>query len=421
MFRRLVVLGVLVACGDGIAIPDAPTPDADERQLVTVEVRSARLGSGARVLFQDRESKLLTALKTDPAGNGNAYIPDTPSFVTIQLTDEGNTRLLYTIPNVRPGDHVVFDDGTRVKTTPITLTVPSDEGGVGLYDLRTACGRSSIEADTPTSLQLLNCGASVDMLLFSPEGQYLYRPDVGIFDDRLITLEGTYEQFGVTTVRVNKPAPASFQARVDQVLLDGNRTLYPLSSGFVFFDGTTPFAETTIGSPLWPNARVMTRLKDVSTSFATNQVLEWGPRGEPTEIDLDRGLLRTMLTFPRYHPDTRTVSWLERDQGELADATLVQLRWTDEETFTNVVWRMFVERTNNARVTLPLLPDPRLQPVNAVVDDVTNFAIDGGYERLRALPLLGRWNPFDWNDFLTESSPTGRLVYQSSNTSGPDR
>lgn len=421
VIRRLVLLGALAACGDGITLPDAEVVDAVARELVTVEVRSAHIGSGARVLFLDRDSTLVASIRTDAAGRGNTYVPDTVLSVTIELSgSETGHRWLYTIPNVRPGEHVELDDGTLVMTTSVTVEVEAHNGAVSGYQLETPCGSTSLEADVPTDVQLTNCGSSADMVVLW-QNEFLYRADVGIFENAALNLAGEYKPLTSTTVRVVKPRPTTFQVQIQQMLLDGVRPLYTLPGfGFLSFDGFTPWAEASFATPAIPNARILTRLDDFSSNgVGAITVLEWGARSEPTEIELDRGMPRQLLTFPVYEPTTHSVSWLERDQGQRADATLVGISWQDESTLATMHWRMFVERTNNTRITFPRLPGATYQPPHAFVETLTNFAIEGGYERLRKLPILERWNPndFRWNAWMLDR-PEGRLIYESAGPSG---
>jgi hypothetical protein len=418
---RFVLLGALAACGDGIAIPDAPMHDSAARELVTFEVRSARIGSGARVLITDRDSNLVATATTDAGGRGNAYVPDAVLSVTIELSGTAfNERWLYTIPNVRPGDNVELDDGTLVETTTVTVKVAPFMGAVSGYQLETPCGSSTLEADLPTNVFLTNCGTDADMLVLWNSNNYLYRADVGIIANGAINLAGEYKQLSQTLIRVVKPRPTTFQVHVQQMLLDGSRPLAVVPGfGFLNFDGFTTSAEANFTTPTWPNARVLTRLDEFSSSgIGSNTVLAWGERTEPTEIELDRDLPRAMLNFPRYDPATGIVSWLERDQGRRADAALVAVGWIQRDG-TNVHWRMFVERTNNARIAFPRLPGGMYRPESAYVEHLTNFTIDGGYERLRKLPILGQWEPnaFRWNAWIIDA-PEGRLNYESTGASG---
>lgn len=413
----MVLVGVLAGCGDGIALPDATVLEDVPRERVTVEVRSARVGSGARLTFQDRDSQVIAATKTDGDGRGNAYVPSTIEFVTIELEDRSDipTRWMYTIQDVSPGDHVVLDDGTLSSSIAFIATLPREPREFPALTLHTPCGVFfEIQPEVATDITLTSCGPVADMLVTSDQNTFVYRPDVAIVDGGSVSITGEYQPFVARHLRVTELPPSTFQVRVSQTLLDGSRALYSPFETFASVDPNQRTADATLFTPDWPEARVLTRVLESNSNIGTRAMYTWGPRTEPHEIDVSPDRVRSLLTFPTFQPETNVVSWLETDQGRVPDAALLSLQWTvdDRGTFTNVEWRYFTPRTETTRIELPRLPDSTNQPLSPFID-LTNFAIEGGYERLRKLPFLTRWQSNSVGNTWLVDTAEGRLTFQT--------
>jgi hypothetical protein len=437
--RWLALFAVLAACGDGIGVPDATvTPDV-MRGLVTVEVRSRFVGSGARVFVQRAGSELVIATATDANGRVQAYVPE-HSFVTVVLVhsdDLGVRHFVYTQADVNPGDQVVIDDGTLASTAAISVRIPAGGPDFGSYQAFVPCVATPnlLVPDQPSSVELTGCTSSGTLVVRSSFESFAYVHDASFAPGSLVSLTGeTYEPYVDIPLRVTNVPPAITNVRARQTLLDGDRELWidQLQDGFLFFDGFETSAETTLRGPTWPDARVITKLTTDTFTAGVPSVFEWGPRGEPTTIDFGADALREYQTVPRYVPEANAIGWIEGDRGRLPDAVLAELSWffSDEQRSASIYWRVFARRGEDARLTLPVLPDVMFQPTGFLDARVTNIGIEGGYDRLRELPVLGRFrDPLFRNELFENPGPTswpidapaGRVVFMSSrNGGGPE-
>lgn len=407
------------------------------RGLVTLEVRSRYVGDGARVFVQRPGSELVIATTTDANGRLQAFIPE-HSFVTVVLvpTDVLDTRYLYTQSDVNPGDELILDDGTIVSSSTISVRVPADDPDLG-YQAFVPCFNTStlqLVADQPGPVDLMGCAERGTLIVRSGFERFMYRHDVSFAQGGLVSLtDGAYEPYADIPLRVTNVPPTIQNVRARQTLLDGNRELWiaDMFDKVLFFDGFTTTADTTLRSPTWPDARAITKVSAETFTPGIPTVYEWGPRGEPTTIDFGADALREYQTVPRYVPGANGVGWIEGDRGRLADALLAELQWfvSDELTTTTVKWRVFARRGEEPWLTVPVLPEPTLRPAGFINVDVTNIGIDGGYDRLRKLPLLGRFRAprFQDEQFTNPGTsvwpidaPTGRVVLVSTRFSTPE-
>jgi hypothetical protein len=164
MSRSLVLpLFVLAAaCGDSSpAAPDAGDPDAASDPLpVTVEVlRADRGGSpdqGVTLLFHDAGGALIGRAAADGSGQVERDLPAGSSVTAVQAI--GGQRLLTTIADVQPGDHLriaprwpvpeEIDEPSRSPRT-IRIVAPAYPGATR-YQASTACSRYDESRPVPS-------------------------------------------------------------------------------------------------------------------------------------------------------------------------------------------------------------------------------------------------------------------------------
>jgi hypothetical protein len=413
----LALLGVLAACGDGLAGPDASAPLDAPHDLVTVQVRSLAVRDGARVFFQRPDSTVVLTTTTDASGRVQAYIPP-HTTVTVELVTGvavGNRgRTLYTQLDVNPGDELVIDDGSIVTSASISVEIPADEGGAH-YTLHAPCAAhpstsDMLVPDQLTPYALAGCPAAGDLLITSDNtGNFLYVPHVA-FTTTPLQLAGPYRPTTPLALRIDDVPPDVRLLRVQIEPIDGTHEL-----GYLFrelqleLDGFETSKDVELSAPAWEGQRTLVRLTSDDPRISAPTVYAWGPTGAPTTIEFGADLPRAYLTRPTYDPAAHRVGWLETDQGRLADAVLVQLQWFSTD---NVAWQIFGRRGEGTSITLPVLPDPALAPIASPVTNVTTIAIDGGYDRLRALPLLGQLRDVGFGAWPMDA-PTGRVTFQT--------
>lgn len=429
MLRSLALLGVgvIAACGDGIAGPDASVPVDANTDLVTVEVRSAYAGASTRVFFQRADSTAVLTTTTDADGRVQAYIPP-HAIVSVDLVSSGGQHILLTQLDVNPGDEVVFDDGSEQPAAQLLVSASPLDGGFE-YRVRAPCPAASSTGDilleapmmVTLDVSLFGCETTGNLIVEATAAdgtpQFLARKNLVLADNTSVELTGEYQPLAPITMRAIHVPPKARAVTLEQVLLDGTHPLLP-APGLPFplpYDGFADSVETTMLDETWPDAHRLAKATADSYGAGIAAVYAWGPSDDTTTIDFGDDGLHEYLTRPTYSAATHRVGWLEADQGRLADAVLIELSAPSPLTSAYTTWRLLVPRTEHSYVTLPVLPVTAFYADAAYVTSVTNIAIDGGYERLRKLPrLLGQWSPnvplnsVEW----PLDAPTGRVVLQ---------
>ena len=131
-----------------------------------------------------------------------------------------------------------------------------------------------------------------------------------------------------------------------------------------------------------------------------------GPPAAAVWIDFTGLDQRRYLTRPSYSATANLVGWIEGDHGQLPDVVHAELSWFNPRSGRSAYWHIVGPRTEDAWITAPVLPDPDLQPVNPQVVELTSLSVEGGYARLRELPVMITLRP------LLEA-PSGLVVYQN--------
>ncbi|MGN6103703.1 MAG: hypothetical protein ACTHU0_01235, partial [Kofleriaceae bacterium] len=195
--RIALVLSLLsaAACGDdGVHhLPDAPPPpDApDPVQPVTVKITIGdEPQSGIAVYFQNPDSSLVSAARTDTNGVASALM-ERGGYVTaiepFNLPRGISTSELYTYAGVKPGDQLALHTEGSQSYISVDVRVPIEPTASGYY-LHNACdnswwdltnsGGSGSGSGTPGGqISMPACG-SADLLLETSgsENKYLFAP-----------------------------------------------------------------------------------------------------------------------------------------------------------------------------------------------------------------------------------------------------
>jgi hypothetical protein len=188
----LLVIALVAACGSDAVrhIADAPpsagsdatAPPIDAApNAVTLSVALGGVGeAGVTVYFQSADSTLLTTVMTDATGTATGSVGE-GGFVTAVNPLPGSSTTanpdeLITWADVRPGDHLVFDEAGA----PITVNfiIPQVTNGA-TYGVFTSCG--SRTALTPTvsagppppitaAIALTGCTGPQDVLVVAFDG-----------------------------------------------------------------------------------------------------------------------------------------------------------------------------------------------------------------------------------------------------------
>lgn len=416
-----------VACGDGrTESPDAGAPGATDEGVVSVRyLADASDLSGLLVYFQDADSTLALATRTDGEGRATAFMAP-GGFVTV-VVPNGN---LFSYAGVKAGDDLVIDERTLETTeqrTTFMLRVPTTPGA-DVYSLTTSCGSTNITGaqDEPTVATLGNCDGVEDLLItarsseprpFGSNYRYLYRKDVLLQGQSMIVVEGEYAP-AETSVIITTNVPAEIpRLAISQSLVRGGREVSPTKFGLLdVTDGAATLSFSRTYAPA--DGTTMTRIapRD-ATTIGVHNIVQWGPSSTRTVVDAGAVRLRPYVEPPRYQPEASLVRWEEGTDGEVANAVVAVMTFPRNEITPEWRWTVLAPRGDEPTLRLPVLPRAELvPPADAVISELSSLSIEGGYDRIRPY-LLGVWQqdgvwPTDTDagrvDYLRLSPPAAR-------------
>ncbi len=420
---RVLLIAACAACGDGLTITDAPAvPSDDLRGLVTVQYLDVdQPVGGLRVFFQDVDSSLVLATRTQRDGTANAFMAP-GGFVTVVEADEVR---LFTFAGVMPGDHLIVDRRVRHSTdqVTVTVTVPEDPGAVG-YQVRTPCGQHNfsdlwpVRGSTATLDFIVSpCDGQVsDMLVMSfdtldtsgPPRGFLYRPAVPIEVLSNPTFTGPFHPPTTSTISLtNVPEPSQLFTMV--------QALGTKPGLFTAYGALTRGAgwSATLRLPIPPGATVVTRIDEQAAAdrISSFHLIDWGDFAAAHTIDVGGAALHPLVGRPTFEPESHTVRWREGPEGAQPDAVLVELSYTRPGLADIAAWRMIAPHGAETTARFPVLPAPELGP--HATDDpnvfgITTLSTAGGFDAIRG-NLLGR---FQNNVSYPIDGATGHVVLE---------
>ena len=411
LLRPLASLVLLCGCGDGIDVPADGSSIDPTPGLVRIHVGDGI--SGARVLFQNRDSSLVLATRTGMDGSANAYMSGT-GFVTVVLGGE-----LWTYGGVEPGDDLRLGAPASTGNAVIDLHVPPDSDAAS-YWLHTSCSQyqevTGAEAGGRTTF-LPPCAAGpADLLLitrelgFSVIAHFTARLDAELGTEgapSLIELSGPYLPPVASRITLDDVPGSIGFLYAHQEVVGSHGPLFDSSAFAQTVIDATSVPSVTIPMPLVPGTRLVTYLDDVG-SFGSNSLLhyiQWVPATADTRIDLGAAALPVIPSPPSWDPIRHAITWSEAPAPLTPEATIADLRFGN-----GLVWHVLGprERGQGTALALPVLPeadlDPGAQPV--VATRFTTIASTTGFAAYRAT-LLGwapkqRW-PIEYG--------SGRVIY----------
>ena len=393
-----VVLGGLVAaCGDGLAPPDAVPPIDGPSGRVTVRLGASESPT-AQVIFQNADSSLVLATRTGEDGTANAYMAP-GGFVTV-IEDGSFNKFLYTWAGVQPGDELTFNTPfvpVGVESPSFPIQVPLDPGHT-IYQVLTSCGASILENPGGISFVTLGgtCSAREDMIALSASvatgtERYLYGADVTL-DGSIIELPGPWRPFDTARVEVTGAPVATQQMNVGMTLLDEGDSINGTDRGGSFElvggAGVLEFA-----TPLPAGVGALVRLTPSFQPDLTSSVraVRWGPVQATMRIDLAQGL-RAYREFPTYLRGQHAIRWSEEGAGKAADAVITEFGWRGADSEPRS-WVIVAPGNDDAIVRFPVLPLAELMPQSDSMifqpSTLTTLRLDGGgYARVKkTLPI----------------------------------
>ncbi len=416
--RPVLVLMLLVACGDGIAPLDAPPPPDTSIGLVRVRYVSESDAKGNAVFFQNADSSLVLSTRTDRRGEANAYMAP-GGFVTLVVV-ETTGRHLYTWAGVQPGDDLQIHDSfpTTLATTFVHLSVPVDPGAA-FYRLQSSCGQGDVTnaAGGEALFGFLECGATTDLVVVAngEAGQhYLYREGIEVIEGGRVELTGPYHAVDRGRVEVHGAPSSTREMLVNQLLIGEHAVISDpfegrFGLGFVELSDGAGALELDILAP--PDGTLLTMVDPFNgDDLGFQHAVRWGAAALLNNFDMAALAVRPYLARPTYDLPTHAVRWSE-GAGRIPNAVIATFSWGRPEIGGGYRWRIIAPRGDEPVVHFPVLPSPDLLPragdFIGEPEELVNIASEHGYDPIRA--RLGMWSagniwPFD--------GATGSAVYQ---------
>lgn len=418
--RPLLLAVMCAGCyGDGIdAPPDAGAIDDDPREIVTLQFLADAVDlAGFPVYFQNADSTLVTATRTDATGRARAFM-EPGGFVTLALP----SGRMYTYAGVRGGDTLVVNEAdNNTERKEIQVALPASPGA-NVYTMWTSCGATRLERDLieqgmPQQAMLIGCGAVSDVVItanstepqpFGSNYRYLFRADVPLDPTAVTTFEGEFVPQIETEVVARALHEAAPRVVFTQQLVRDRRDLGQSRSITVDVVGNE--ASGRIAKMFAPEGgTTLTRVAPQGFGISGQTTLVWGPSGSETEIALGDRALRSYTTRPQLVANSTSVQWNEEPEGVVGDLVLLELSWSPPGSQSRV-WKILSPRTDATIVRYPVLPNAAIRPPDdAWVTQLATIAVDNG--SIARTTLLGSWSG-SGNDAWLADTDAGRADFR---------
>lgn len=386
MLRGLAIAAVLGACGDGrmLETDAGSVVDASERGIVRVKVTGFVEKAGLRVYFQDRDSAVALATRTDANGEVAGRIGP-GGFVTLVAGFEPALEL-WTYTDVSPGDELEFFEPEAINTETPTASVSifASAAGAPPFTLRSSCGGATTLFDAlPVAPLLAVCGDRMDFLL--EQGQiYRYARDVDMTQPAIrVDFPAPFIDYASSQVTVSGvPGTRVFAA---QSLIGQAFELERTEASASITDGV---ANLAFGLPLPENGTLLTQVD--SDDLEAQHVVDWRPATAQLALAFDAVTVAPATDRPRYDATRTAIVWSE-GAGTPGDLVRATLHWLDVEHARTRTWVVIGPRAaSEPALQLPLLPAHDLVPATDGPQTMESFVTGDQGPWLR-LHLHGRW------------------------------
>jgi hypothetical protein len=411
-------LVAFAACGDNITISPTPgtlperakgpiKPGLPDPVTVTIS-RGGIPQPDVEIFFQNADSSLVLAAKTDATGTASAYmaaggyvtaVDPFPPVLNMALNTEVDTWA-----GVKPGDHLVLAAASLLKGTAYQITLPYDRleasATVDHYIVATTCGSGAIYVAPPpafgglpstlTDWVTLRCPdrGGADVMVVSEDSSfnplhYFYRPDVAFSTERALDLSESAYLSPAERTYTYTGAPDWLTSLSFQVQSKSSRGLLYGKVGYATGSGTLT---ATLRVPTFDGALEVVEAQTPPTGFTAYYLYDWGAFTAPFNGDLAKHLLRTFASSPSFDPATREVSWTESADGPAGDLNVIQISANRPDTRS---WSWRIAAPHAMAVTLPQLPsdgfDYNIAPTdNWYLGQAMIGSVPGGYDAARA-------------------------------------
>ncbi len=373
-----------------------------DRGIVRVKVTGFVEKAGLRVYFQESDSSLSLATRTDANGEATGRLAR-DGFVTL-IAGFDPTLTMWTYAGVQPGDELEFHepDVDNVETPADSISVFASDAGAPPFTLRSSCGGQQVIFDPlPLAMVVSMCSPRMDFLL--ELGQvYRYAKDVDP-TTRRVDFPGPFVPYGTSTVRVAR-VPASI-GTVEQSLLGQGFPLVSTTGTAQVLGGEL---RATLGLPLPPAATLLTQI-DLAADLREQHVVDWRPAVADIDLAFDEIVVAPSTESPRYDASTTSIVWSE-GAGTPGDLVRATLHWLDGMHSRTRSWVIIGPRGSEPVLRVPRLPAVDLIPTVDGPQTLESFVVGEQREWLRQ-HMHGRWLAVGraW----PTNGPSGRVVWRS--------
>jgi len=406
---RAAALSLLALAGCGDQLREEPDAGLDATSPAVVAlhylVDPPETAVGWPVYFQDADGSLVSAQRTNGDGRANAFLAPGGS-VTLAVGPAGSQRL-WTYRAVEPGDELVLDlrgPPSVVETVTIDLRLPPAAAAAS-YQLFTTCGQAGLSALGSTLVMLPKCGRLTDMTVLARGGNGtivggLLALDVPLHRPAVVTLGGAFTAPVLSTVTVTNIPPTVASMIAAHGTLGSHELLYTQRLQFAL---PAPSLTFTL-----PQGRTGTIIEPSFSSGSSElRAVDWRDATEHAVFDLGLRLPgHDGEPPPAYTPLDRTLRWTELPGTVAPDLVIAGLVFSDGGSF--VEWHVVAPRGAEPAITLPVIPDRRLEPAGTAAPFyLLDAVVEGGYAAGRER-VLGRILQRHW----PMEGPSGHATYQ---------
>jgi hypothetical protein len=422
--RWMLAVALVAGCGDAAAPTDAAVDVVSPSAVRLTVTRRGLPAAGARVVFQDLASNVVSDTVTREDGVAAAEV-EAGDFVTLVEPKDPpvgpnppptiNDRLA-TFAAVEPGDELHIDLEPKPPTVVVTMSAPPMPGAT-LLQVTSTCGNGSIsqvdDVVAPAQITLGDCRGSADFALVATDGvtpptHGMYREANTIGDHAVVALTGAWAPLVTSTVTPDPPPSWVVYMGIDLAVRSSRGTVLTQSQ---LVDPAAPAATFTLPPTTGTTAAISVTMIADTAGFARQQLLRWGlPVIDPV-VSTTPLLLAPYTTLPVFDLPTRTMRWTE-GPGAVADAVRAEIH-TFRDGFPAHAWdwQLIAPRGAATSVTYPVWPAGREFDFGPKAGDSSGMrdlemvSAPGGYRAIRPHALRTRLD-------VPTSTPTGQLSHQ---------
>jgi hypothetical protein len=420
MRARLAALACVVACGGSHTpfpnnSPDAPVdglpPSGDAPPgAVTLTVTDHGLPvAGLNTYFQAADASLVFAATTDDHGTAGAVLADGGFVTVIEFSSLGQTRI-QTFAGIKAGDalHLDLEPADAPGDGTIDIAVPTVANAIG-YDIRTTCGRQTVDTTGAGTIGLGGCNGTADMIVFPLDDNgdaisALFAAGVDV-TAQPVTVTGTYKPLASNSFDYSNIPTSVTGVRTYRAIATARGRLVDAST-FTPRTGGSASANLTL-----PDTTATTSITvsdgQPSTGVISEQlIIDWADSTASYSLDLAGAMLPAVDTAPTFDVATHSLRWTE--QGGGGTPQIVRGRVLASRGNTGWTWSVAAAHAQSV-LAFPAWTGGGFdftisEGDNITVEELALASAPGGYDAIR---------PHAFADFVSAvAGPTGRIAVE---------